>query len=45
MTADYDIDLDDKHGWLAVIDIAAEAAEHEPWFNQTLIRVNDAVVR
>ena len=45
MTADYEINLDDKYGQLAVIDIAAEAAEHEPWFNQTLTRVNDAVVR
>ena len=45
MTADYEINLDDKHGQLAVIDIAAEAAEHEPGFNQTLTRVSDAVVR
>jgi hypothetical protein len=45
MTADYEINLDDKYGQLAVIDIAAEAAEHEPWFNQTLARVHDAVVR
>ena len=45
MTADYDINLNDKYGQLAVIDIAAEAAKHEPWFNQTLTSVNDAVVR
>jgi mannose-6-phosphate isomerase-like protein (cupin superfamily) len=45
MTADYDINLDDKYGQLAVIDIAAEAAGREPWFNQTLTSVNDAVVR
>jgi mannose-6-phosphate isomerase-like protein (cupin superfamily) len=45
MAADYDINLDDKYGPLAVIDLAAEAAEHEPWFNQTLTRVNDSVVR
>jgi len=25
--------------------VAAEAAAHEPWFNQTLAAVNDAVVR
>jgi len=25
--------------------VAAEAAAHEPWFNQTLTSVNDAVVR
>lgn len=45
MTDDYDINLDDKFGQLAVIDVAAEAAAHEPWFNQTLTSVNDAVVR
>jgi mannose-6-phosphate isomerase-like protein (cupin superfamily) len=45
MTGGYDIDLDDKYGQLTLIDIAAEAAAHEPWFNQTLTRVNDAVVR
>jgi mannose-6-phosphate isomerase-like protein (cupin superfamily) len=45
MTSDYDINLDDKYGQSAVIDIAAEAAAHEPWFNQTLTSVNDAVVR
>src|SRR5881394_1281313 len=41
----YDIHLDDKFGQLAHIDIAAEAAAHEPWFNQTLTSVNDSVVR
>jgi mannose-6-phosphate isomerase-like protein (cupin superfamily) len=45
MSADYDIHLDDKYGQLARIDVAAEAAAHEPWFNQTLTSVNDAVVR
>jgi mannose-6-phosphate isomerase-like protein (cupin superfamily) len=30
---------------LEEIDVDAEAAAHEPWFNETLIRVNDAVVR
>jgi mannose-6-phosphate isomerase-like protein (cupin superfamily) len=45
MSADYDINLDDKYGQRTVIDVAAEAAEHEPWFNQTLTSVNDAVVR
>jgi mannose-6-phosphate isomerase-like protein (cupin superfamily) len=47
MTADdrYDIHLDDKFGQLALIDIDAESAAHEPWFNQTLTSVNDAVVR
>jgi mannose-6-phosphate isomerase-like protein (cupin superfamily) len=45
VTSDYDINLDAKYGALAVIDIAAEAASHEPWFNQTLTSVNGAVVR
>jgi mannose-6-phosphate isomerase-like protein (cupin superfamily) len=30
---------------LQLIDIPAEAAAHEPWFNETLVSVNDAVVR
>ncbi|OAI38558.1 cupin [Actinobacteria bacterium SCGC AG-212-D09] len=42
---DYDIHLDDKYGSLTLIDIPAEIAAHEPWFNQTLTSVNDAVVR
>ena len=42
---DYDIHLDERFGPLEVIDVGAEAAAHEPWFNQTLARVNDAVVR
>ncbi|MGH2962125.1 MAG: cupin domain-containing protein [Solirubrobacterales bacterium] len=42
---DYDIELDDKYGHLSLIDAAAEAAAHAPWFNQTLTTVNDAVVR
>jgi mannose-6-phosphate isomerase-like protein (cupin superfamily) len=41
----YDIHLDDKYGSLTLIDIPAEIAAHEPWFNQTLTTVNDAVVR
>ena len=41
----YDIRLDDKYGTLALIDIPAEMAANEPWFNQTLTTVNDAVVR
>lgn len=32
-------------GHLELIDIPAEAASHEPWFNETLVSVNDAVVR
>ncbi|HEY1715215.1 MAG TPA: cupin domain-containing protein [Solirubrobacteraceae bacterium] len=42
---DYDIHLDDKFGHLALIDVDAEAAAHDPWFNQTLTSVNDSVVR
>jgi mannose-6-phosphate isomerase-like protein (cupin superfamily) len=45
MTGAYDIHLDDKYGQLRLIDVGAEAAAHEPWFNQTLTSVNDAVVR
>jgi mannose-6-phosphate isomerase-like protein (cupin superfamily) len=41
----YDIHLDDKYGQSTFIDLDAEAAAHEPWFNQTLTSVNDAVVR
>ena len=42
---EYDIRLDDKYGSLALIDIPAEIAANEPWFNQTLTTVNDSVVR
>ena len=41
----YDIHLDDKYGQMNLVDIPAELAAHEPWFNQTLTTVNDAVVR
>jgi len=46
-TADarYDIHLDDKYGHSRLIDVGAEAAAHEPWFNQTLTTVNDSLVR
>jgi len=42
---EYDIRLDDKFGQLREFDVDAFAAGHEPWFNQTLTSVNDAVVR
>jgi mannose-6-phosphate isomerase-like protein (cupin superfamily) len=42
---EYDIHLDDKFGQLREFDVDAFAAEHEPWFNQTLTTVNDSVVR
>ena len=35
----------DAFAQLELIDVAAEAAAHEPWFNETLTTVNDAVVR
>jgi len=43
--ARYDTRVDNKYGYLAVVDIPTEVAEHAPWFNQTLTRVNDSVVR
>jgi mannose-6-phosphate isomerase-like protein (cupin superfamily) len=36
---------DDKYGQLALVDVRSEIAANEPWFNQTLTTVNDAVVR
>ena len=41
----YDIRTDVKFGNLVHMDLAAEAARHQPWFNQTLTQVNDSVVR
>jgi len=43
--SDYDIHLDDKYGSSTLIDIPAEIAANEPWFNQTLTTVNESVVR
>jgi mannose-6-phosphate isomerase-like protein (cupin superfamily) len=43
--ARYDTRLDVKYPHHAVIDLRAEVAAHRPWFNQTLTRVNDVVVR
>ncbi|MGH3012903.1 MAG: cupin domain-containing protein [Gaiellaceae bacterium] len=45
MSGGHEIRLDDKFGQLQPFDIRAEAAAVEPWFNQTLTTVNDAVVR
>ncbi|MBA2337671.1 MAG: cupin domain-containing protein [Acidimicrobiia bacterium] len=42
---EYNINLDDKFGTLRLIDLPAEIAAHEPWVNETLTTVNDAVVR
>ena len=41
----YDIHLDVKYPHGTLIDVGAEAAAHEPWFNQTLTQVDNAVVR
>jgi mannose-6-phosphate isomerase-like protein (cupin superfamily) len=41
----YDIHLDVKFDPLTHIDVDAEAAAVEPWFNQTLTQVNDSVIR
>ena len=42
----YSINLDAKFGPLELIDLRALAAAcAKPWFNQTLCRVNDCVVR
>jgi mannose-6-phosphate isomerase-like protein (cupin superfamily) len=41
----YAINLDIKFEQLQRIDIGAEAAAAEPWFNQTLTAVNESVVR
>lgn len=41
----YNTRLDNKYGYLKVIDIPSEVAEHAPWFNQTLTQVNGSVVR
>jgi mannose-6-phosphate isomerase-like protein (cupin superfamily) len=45
MGTDYDIHVDVKYDHGTLIDIPAEAAAHEPWFNQTLTQVDEAVVR
>ena len=41
----YDIRLEVAHPHGTLIDVGAEAAAREPWFNQTLTQVDDAVVR
>jgi mannose-6-phosphate isomerase-like protein (cupin superfamily) len=45
MSDRYDINLDVKYKPLELIDIGAEAGAHSPWYNQTLTRANDSVVR
>ncbi len=41
----YAIHVDVQFNPLELIDVPALAAAHEPWFNQSLCRVNDCVVR
>jgi hypothetical protein len=36
----YEIRYDDKFGQLTHIDLAAEGAAHDPWYNQTLTTMN-----
>src|ERR1700736_945598 len=45
LPANFKVNEDVKYGMLRVVDIPAEVAANEPWFNQTLTTVNDAVVR
>lgn len=42
---EYQINLEPKFAQLQHIDVGAESAAVEPWFNQTLTTVNDSVVR
>jgi len=46
MEKKYSINLDEKHGALELIDVR-NVADHvtDDWFNQTLCRINDSVVR
>jgi mannose-6-phosphate isomerase-like protein (cupin superfamily) len=41
----YDTRLNVLHGALEVIDEKSLSGASKPWFNQTLCRVNDAIVR
>src|SRR5262245_49601568 len=41
----YSINTDVKFPPLELIDVTGLASSREPWFNQTLCRVNDSVVR
>lgn len=42
----YSINLEPQFGFLELIDVPSlVAACREPWFNQTLCRVNDGVIR
>jgi mannose-6-phosphate isomerase-like protein (cupin superfamily) len=43
--AKYSINLEPRYAPLEVVDISALAAASKPWYNQTLCRVNESVVR
>jgi mannose-6-phosphate isomerase-like protein (cupin superfamily) len=44
--SDYSINLDVKYGFLELIDVPSLAATcQEKWFNQSLCRINDCVIR
>jgi mannose-6-phosphate isomerase-like protein (cupin superfamily) len=45
LPANFHVRGDVKYGMRTLVDIPAEIAANEPWFNQTLTTVNDAVVR
>ena len=42
---DYDIHKDVAHGPCELIDVTGFAASVEPWFNQSLVLMNDSVAR
>lgn len=41
----YTNEAEEQYGHLRLIDIPAEVAAHEPWYNCTLTTVNDSIVR
>jgi len=42
---DYDIRADHAHGPCEVVDVLGLARSVQPWFNQSLVQINDAVAR
>src|ERR1700680_1002766 len=45
LPANFKVNEDVKYGMPRRVDIPAEVSSNDPWFNQTLTTVNDAVVR
>jgi mannose-6-phosphate isomerase-like protein (cupin superfamily) len=45
LPANFQNNDDVKYGHLRLVDIPREVAINQPWFNQTLTTVNDAVIR